>query len=165
VFRGPNSIPTSVGATHSMCYAAWFSSVPGLKVVAPYSSADAKGLLKAAIRDDNPVCVLESELLYGEPFPMTAQEMSKDFVLPIGKAHIEREGSDITLITFGRAVGLCLKAAETLASQGVKAEVSRLCHVFRVILLPLYQVTNVVVVVVVAVDLGDQFAYYSSFGY
>jgi len=129
VFRGPNSIPTSVGATHSQCYAAWYSSVPGLKVVAPWNSTDAKGLLKAAIRDDNPVVVLESELMYGESFELSPEAQSKDFVLPIGKAHIEREGSDITIVSFSRAVGLCLQAAETLAQQGIKAEVrSSLSH-------------------------------------
>ena len=112
VFRGANGIAAGVAAQHSQCFAAWYSSVPGLKVVAPYSSEDAKGLLKAAIRDPNPVVVLEQELLYGTEFPMSEDAMSDDFVVPIGKAKIERAGNDVTIITFSRCVGLSLDAAE-----------------------------------------------------
>lgn len=92
VFRGPNGAASGVGAQHSQCFAAWYGSVPGLKVVSPYNSADAKGLLKAAIRDPNPVVVLENELMYGQAFDVDDAVMSPDFTLEIGKAHIEREG-------------------------------------------------------------------------
>ena len=126
VFRGANGIAAGVAAQHSQCFAAWYSSVPGLKVVAPYNSEDAKGLLKAAIRDPNPVVVLEQELLYGTPFPMSDEAQGKDFVIPIGKAKIEREGSDVTIVCFSRGVGLCIEAAEILASKGVSAEVINL---------------------------------------
>eukprot|EP01108_Squamamoeba_japonica_P001454 TRINITY_DN161_c0_g1_i4.p1 TRINITY_DN161_c0_g1~~TRINITY_DN161_c0_g1_i4.p1 ORF type:complete len:367 (+),score=193.82 TRINITY_DN161_c0_g1_i4:106-1101(+) len=126
VFRGPNGPPRGVGAQHSQCFAAWYASVPGLKVVSPYSSADAKGLLKAAIRDPDPVIFLESEILYGQSFEMTDAELSEDFVLPLGRAHIERAGSDVTLVSHGRGVELCLLAAETLAADGINAEVLNL---------------------------------------
>jgi pyruvate dehydrogenase E1 component beta subunit len=92
VFRGPNGAAAGVGAQHSQCFAAWYGSCPGLKVVSPWSSEDAKGLLKAAIRDPNPVVVLENELLYGQSFPMSEASLSSDFVLPIGKAKVELEG-------------------------------------------------------------------------
>lgn len=126
VFRGPNGPPTSVGAQHSQCFAAWYSQVPGLKVVAPWSSEDAKGLIKAAIRDPNPVVVLESELMYGQSFPLDAVAHGPDFVIPLGVAKVEREGSDVTIVSFSRAVGLCLEAAEKLAEKGIRAEVLNL---------------------------------------
>merc|ERR1712071_252942 len=105
-FRGPNGAAIGVGAQHSQCFAAWYASCPGLKVVSPYSSEDAKGLIKAAIRDPNPVVVLEHELLYGASFPMSKEAQSKDFVIPFGKAKIERPGNDVTMITFSKQVGL-----------------------------------------------------------
>ncbi|KAF3939648.1 hypothetical protein ABW19_dt0204208 [Dactylella cylindrospora] len=108
-------------------YTAWYGSIPGLKVVSPWSSEDAKGLLKAAIRDPNPVIVLENELLYGQTFPMSAAAQKDDFVIPLGKAKIERVGKDVTFVTLSRCVGLCLTAAEKLKSQyGVEAEVINL---------------------------------------
>jgi len=126
VFRGPNGPPTGVSAQHSQCFAAWYGSVPGLKVVAPWNAVDHKGLLKAAIRDPNPVVYLEAELLYPQVHPLTEAEADKDFLLPIGKAHIEREGSDVTLVGFSRVVGLCLDAAATLEKEGISAEVINL---------------------------------------
>mgnify|MGYP000642569182 CR=1 FL=1 len=123
VFRGPNGVASRVGAQHSQCFAAWYGSVPGLKVVAPWSGADAKGLLKAAIRDPNPVVFLENELLYGTTFDVPA---SDDFVLPIGKAKIERAGADVTITAFSRMVGFALEAAELLAAEGISAEVINL---------------------------------------
>lgn len=127
VFRGPNGPPRGVGAQHSQCFAAWFGSVPGLKVVAPWDCNDAKGLLKAAIRDDNPVVVLENEILYNTSFELSSEAQSKDYVLPIGKAKVEREGSDITIVTFQRMVGESLKAAEELEKEhGISAEVINL---------------------------------------
>ncbi|EGX52529.1 hypothetical protein AOL_s00043g23 [Orbilia oligospora ATCC 24927] len=108
-------------------YTAWYGSIPGLKVVSPWSSEDAKGLLKAAIRDPNPVVVLENELLYGQSFPMSAAAQKDDFVIPFGKAKIERVGKDITLVSLSRCVGQCLTAAEKLKSEyGVEAEVINL---------------------------------------
>ena len=123
VFRGPNGAAARVGAQHSQCYASWYSHVPGLKVVAPWSAADAKGLLKAAIRDPNPVVFLENEILYGQSFDVPTSE---DYVLPIGKAKIEREGSDVTIVAFSIMVGKALEAAEKLAEQGISAEVINL---------------------------------------
>lgn len=123
VFRGPNGAASRVGAQHSQCFASWYAHCPGLKVVAPYSGADAKGLLKAAIRDPNPVVVLENELLYGQSFDVPEDP---DFVIPIGKAKIEREGRDVTIIAFSRMVKLALDAAETLAGEGISAEVINL---------------------------------------
>ncbi|MDG6093693.1 pyruvate dehydrogenase complex E1 component subunit beta [Acetobacter sp. AN02] len=123
VFRGPNGAAARVGAQHSQCYASWYAHIPGLKVVAPWSSADAKGLLRAAIRDPNPVVVLENEILYGQKFPCPTDE---DFILPIGKAKIEREGTDVTIVTFSIMVGVALQAAEQLAEQGISAEVINL---------------------------------------
>ena len=120
VFRGPNGAAARVGAQHSQDYSAWYAHVPGLKVVAPYDAADAKGLLKAAIRDPNPVVFLEHELLYGESFPVPDVD---DYVLPIGKAKIRREGRDVTLVAHSRMVGFALKAAEILAGDGIEAEV------------------------------------------
>lgn len=129
VFRGPNGYSAGTAAQHSQCFAAWFGSVPGLKVVAPYSSEDAKGLIKAAIRDPNPVVFLEHELLYGVSFPMSDEAQSKDFVLPIGKAKCEREGTDVTLITYSKEVGLALEAAEAMAAKGVSVEVINLLSI------------------------------------
>jgi len=126
VFRGPNGFSAGTSAQHSQCFGAWYSSCPGLKVVAPYSSEDAKGLIKAAIRDPNPVVVLEHELMYGVSFPMSDEAQSKDFVLPIGKAKIERVGTDVTVITFSKTVGLALEAAEVMKGQGVSVEVINL---------------------------------------
>ncbi|KAI8869364.1 thiamine diphosphate-binding protein [Ramicandelaber brevisporus] len=127
VFRGPNGAAAGVAAQHSQCFAAWYGSVPGLKVVSPWNSEDARGLLKAAIRDPNPVVVLENELLYGVSFPVSLEAQSPDFALPIGKAKVERVGSDITLVSHSRHVGDCITAAEQLAQAGIcNAEVINL---------------------------------------
>jgi len=115
-----------VGAQHSQCFAAWYGHVPGLKVVSPYSSEDAKGLLKTAIRDPNPVVVLENELMYGVPFPMSKEAMSADFTIPFGKAKIERAGKHITLVAHSRAVLFCLEAAAEMEKQGIECEVINL---------------------------------------
>ncbi|MDE1896889.1 MAG: pyruvate dehydrogenase complex E1 component subunit beta, partial [Rhodospirillales bacterium] len=123
VFRGANGAAARVGAQHSQCFASWYAHCPGLKVVAPWSAADAKGLLRAAIRDPNPVIFLENEILYGHSFEVPEDG---DFILPIGKAKVEREGSDVTIITFSIMVDTALKAAETLAEQGISAEVINL---------------------------------------
>ncbi len=123
VFRGPNGAAARVGAQHSQCYASWYAHIPGLKVLAPWSAADAKGLLKAAIRDPNPVIFLENEILYGQSFQVPD---SDDFVLPIGKAKIEREGSHVTIVAFSIMVGKALQAAEALAKEGIEAEVINL---------------------------------------
>jgi pyruvate dehydrogenase E1 component beta subunit len=123
VFRGPNGAASRVGAQHSQCFASWYAHVPGLKVVAPWSSADAKGLLRAAIRDPNPVIVLENEILYGQTFDCPADE---DFILPIGKAKVEREGKHVTIVAFSIMVGVAMKAAEALAELGIEAEVINL---------------------------------------
>lgn len=120
VFRGPNGAASRVGAQHSQCYAAWYGHVPGLKVIAPYSAADAKGLLKSAIRDPNPVIFLENELLYGQKFEVPEGD---DHLVPIGKAAVVREGSDVTIVAFSIMVGKALQAAEELAKQGIQAEV------------------------------------------
>lgn len=125
-FRGPNGAAIGVGAQHSQCFAAWYSHCPGLKVVSPYSSEDCKGLLKAAIRDPNPVVVLENEIMYGKAFEMSSEALKDDFVLPIGKAKTEREGTDVTLVGFSIGVGIALDAAEELANQGISAEVINL---------------------------------------
>jgi len=126
VFRGPNGNSAGTAAQHSQCFAAWLSSVPGLKVVAPYSSEDHKGLMKAAIRDPNPVCVLEHELMYGVSFPMSDEAQSKDFVIPIGEANIEREGTDVTIISFSMCMKIAHEAAEAMAAKGVSMEVVNL---------------------------------------
>ncbi len=123
VFRGPNGAASRVGAQHSQCYASWYAHCPGLKVVAPYSAADAKGLLKAAIRDPNPVVVLENELMYGQSFDVPEDP---DFIIPIGKAKIERAGHSVTLTAFSRMVGVALEAAEVLAKDGIAVEVINL---------------------------------------
>ena len=120
VFRGPNGAASRVGAQHSHDYSSWYANVPGLKVVAPYDAADAKGLLKAAIRDPNPIVFLEHELMYGESFDVPDMD---DFLIPIGKAKIRREGSDVTIVSHSRMVGRCLEAAEILAGEGINAEV------------------------------------------
>lgn len=120
VFRGPNGAAARVGAQHSQCYASWYAHCPGLKVVSPYSAADAKGLLKSAIRDPNPVIFLENEVLYGQSFDVP---VSEDFTVPIGKAKIVREGTDVTITAFSIMVGKALKAAEKLAEEGISAEV------------------------------------------
>jgi pyruvate dehydrogenase E1 component beta subunit len=123
VFRGPNGAASRVAAQHSQCYASWYAHVPGLKVVAPWSSADAKGLLRAAIRDPNPVIVLENEILYGHTFDCPTDE---DFILPLGRAKIERVGKHVTITAFSIMVGVALKAAEMLAEEGIEAEVINL---------------------------------------
>lgn len=120
VFRGPNGAASRVGAQHSHDYASWYGNVPGLKVVAPYDAADAKALLKAAIRDPNPVVFLEHELLYGTSFPVPELD---DYVLPIGKAAVKRVGTDVTLVAHSRMVGYALEAADILAESGISAEV------------------------------------------
>jgi pyruvate dehydrogenase E1 component beta subunit len=120
VFRGPNGAASRVGAQHSQNYGPWYASVPGLVVIAPYDSADAKGLLKAAIRSDDPVVFLENELLYGQSFDVPAVE---DYVLPIGKARIMREGTDVTIVSYSIGVGVALEAADRLAGEGIEAEV------------------------------------------
>jgi pyruvate dehydrogenase E1 component beta subunit len=122
VYRGPNGAAARVGAQHSQDFASWYAHVPGLKVLAPWSAADAKGLLKAAIRDPNPVIFLENEMLYGQSFPVP----DGDFVLPIGQAKIERTGKDVTLTAYSIMVGKALKAAEKLAEEGIDAEVINL---------------------------------------
>eukprot|EP00475_Leptophrys_vorax_P028678 TRINITY_DN4167_c0_g1_i1.p1 TRINITY_DN4167_c0_g1~~TRINITY_DN4167_c0_g1_i1.p1 ORF type:complete len:434 (-),score=16.28 TRINITY_DN4167_c0_g1_i1:175-1305(-) len=126
VFRGPNGAAAGVGAQHSQCFASWYSHVPGLKVLAPWSSEDARGLMKAAIRDPDPVVVLEHEILYGESFPVSPQVLDPNFTIPIGKAKVEREGKDVTIVTFSRMVGVALKAADELAKEGIAAEVINL---------------------------------------
>ena len=123
VFRGPNGTAARVGAQHSQCYASWYAHVPGLKVVSPWSAADAKGLLRAAIRDPNPVIVLEHEILYGQTFDCPTDP---DFVLPIGRAKIERAGTHVTIVAFSIMVGVALKAAGALAAMGIEAEVINL---------------------------------------
>ncbi|HEX2794115.1 MAG TPA: pyruvate dehydrogenase complex E1 component subunit beta [Croceicoccus sp.] len=120
VFRGPNGAASRVGAQHSQNYAPWYASVPGLIVIAPFDAADSKGLMKAAIRSNDPVVFLENELLYGRTFEVPEID---DFVLPIGKARIMREGSDVTIVSYSIGVGLALEAAQTLAGEGIEAEV------------------------------------------
>lgn len=126
VFRGPNGFSAGTAAQHSQCFAAWYSSIPGLKVVAPYSAADAKGLIKAAIRDPNPVMILEHELMYGVKFPMTDHEQSADFVIEIGSSKVELEGTDVTILSFSKTVGLALEAAAVMKEKGVSCEVINL---------------------------------------
>jgi pyruvate dehydrogenase E1 component beta subunit len=120
VFRGPNGIASRVAAQHSQCYASWYAHCPGLKVVAPYTGADHKGLLKAAIRDPNPVVFLEHELVYGESFEVPSDP---EFIVPIGRARVAREGDQVTITAFSRMVKLALQAAEALATDGISAEV------------------------------------------
>ena len=123
VFRGPNGAASRVAAQHSQCYASWYAHCPGLKVVSPWSAADAKGLLKAVIRDPNPVIFLENEVMYGQSFDVPEHE---DWVVPIGKAKVVRPGSDITITAFSIMVGKALEAAEQLAAEGIDAEVINL---------------------------------------
>ncbi len=123
VFRGANGSASGVAAQHSQCYASWYAHVPGLKVISPYSAEDAKGLLKSAIRDPNPIIFLENEILYGKTFELPDE---KDLVIPIGKAKIERGGTDVTLISFSIMVGLAIEAAEALAKENINAEVINL---------------------------------------
>jgi pyruvate dehydrogenase E1 component beta subunit len=123
VFRGPNGAAARVGAQHSQDYASWYGHVPGLKVLAPYSAEDAKGLLKSAIRDPNPVIFLENEILYGQHFELPDDE---DLLVPIGKAKVEREGKDVTIVAYSIMVGKALQAAEKLAEDGIEAEVINL---------------------------------------
>ncbi len=123
VFRGANGAAARVAAQHSQCFAAWYAQVPGLKVVSPWSGEDAKGLLKSAIRDPNPVVFLENEMLYGQSFQVPDNE---NFTLPIGKAKIERPGNDVTITAFSICVGYALEAAEKLADEGIDAEVINL---------------------------------------
>jgi pyruvate dehydrogenase E1 component beta subunit len=120
VFRGPNGAASRVAAQHSQCYASWYGHCPGLKVVSPYSAADAKGLIKAAIRDPNPVIVLENELMYGQSFEVPALE---DWIVPIGKAKVLRAGAHVTITAFSRMVGVALEAAKALAAEGIEAEI------------------------------------------
>lgn len=123
VFRGPNGAASRVGAQHSQCYASWYAHVPGLKVLSPWSAADAKGLMKAAIRDPNPIIFLENEMLYGQSFDVP---VSEDYEIPIGRAKIERSGSDVTIVAYSIMVGKSLEAAKKLAEQGIDAEVINL---------------------------------------
>ena len=120
VFRGPNGAAARVAAQHSQDYAAWYSAIPGLKVVSPYTASDAKGLLKSAIRDANPVIFLENEILYGQSFPVPKLD---DFTVPIGKARIHREGKDVTIVSFSIGMTYALKAAQELEKEGIQAEV------------------------------------------
>ncbi|BGP37166.1 pyruvate dehydrogenase E1, beta subunit [Rhodotorula kratochvilovae] len=127
VFRGPNGAAAGVGAQHSQDYAAWYGQIPGLKVVSPWSAEDARGLLKAAIRDPNPVVVLENEIMYGQSFKVSKEVASPDFLLPIGKAKVERAGTDVTIVGHSRMVGFALEAAEKLKKeQGIECEVINL---------------------------------------
>ncbi|CAB10808.1 Pyruvate dehydrogenase E1 component subunit beta, mitochondrial [Schizosaccharomyces pombe] len=127
VFRGPNGPAAAVAAQHSQHFAPWYGSIPGLKVVSPYSAEDARGLLKAAIRDPNPVVVLENEILYGKTFPISKEALSEDFVLPFGLAKVERPGKDITIVGESISVVTALEAADKLkADYGVEAEVINL---------------------------------------
>jgi len=123
VFRGPNGAASRVAAQHSQCYASWYAHVPGLKVVVPWSAADAKGLLKSAIRDPNPVIFLENEILYGQSFEVPDGPGAEDWTVPIGKAKVVRAGSDVTIAAFSIMVGKSLEAAEALAAEGIEAEV------------------------------------------
>lgn len=123
VFRGPNGAAARVGAQHSQCFASWYGHIPGLKVVSPWSAADAKGLIKAAIRDPNPVVVLENEIMYGQSFEVPTDP---DYIIPIGRAKIEREGTDVTIVAFSIMVGKSLEAAKKLAEMGISAEVINL---------------------------------------
>ena len=120
VFRGPNGAASRVGAQHSQCYAAWYGHIPGLKVVTPFGAADAKGLLKAAIRDPNPVVFLENEVMYGQSFDVPKMD---DFVLPIGKARIHKQGADLTLVSFGIGMRYAIEASEALATLGIDTEI------------------------------------------
>ncbi|KAL4489225.1 hypothetical protein ABPG72_006289 [Tetrahymena utriculariae] len=126
VFRGLNGPAAAVAAQHSQCFASWYSSCPGLITISPYDVEDARGLLKAAIRDPNPVVFLENEIMYNVQFTVDDAVMDKDFVLPIGKAKIMREGTDVTIVSFSKPIKYCLEAAEKLAKEGISCEVINL---------------------------------------
>jgi pyruvate dehydrogenase E1 component beta subunit len=127
VFRGPNGSSAGVGAQHSQDYSAWFAALPGVKVLSPYDAEDARGLLKAAIRDPNPVIFLENEMMYSEAFEVSDETLDKEFVLPIGKAKIQREGTDLTIVTYSKMVGMSVRAAEQLQKEfGISVEVVNL---------------------------------------
>lgn len=127
VFRGCNGPAAGVAAQHSQCFAAWYGSVPGLKVLSPYSAEDAMGMIRAAVRDPNPVVILEHELMYGVEFPVSDEVYDPSYVVPFGKAKVEREGEDCTIFSFSRAVGKCLRAAEELAANhGISVRVVNL---------------------------------------
>lgn len=117
VFRGINGVSAGVGAQHTQDFAPWYSSIPGLKVISPWSVEDVRGLLKAAIRDDDPVVFLENEMMYGVSFDVSDEVLDKDFVLPIGRAKIEREGKDVTITAHAKMVGFSLQAAEILKKE------------------------------------------------
>lgn len=123
VFRGPNGAAAGVAAQHSQCFAAWYMHCPGLKVIAPYDATDARGLLKASIRDNNPVVFLENEILYGMSFPIAEEVKGSDFLLPIGECKVQRQGTEVTLVSYSKGVHTCMAAAEQLAQQGVECEV------------------------------------------
>jgi pyruvate dehydrogenase E1 component beta subunit len=126
VFRGPNGPAAGVAAQHSQCFASWYGHCPGLKVVAPYDAEDARGMIKAAVRDENPVVVLENELMYGTSFTLSDEAQGKDFVIPFGKCKVMRPGKDVTIVAFSRMVQFALEAAATLATEGIEAEVINL---------------------------------------
>lgn len=127
VFRGINGVSLGVAAQHTQCFAAWYGSVPGLKVVSPWNCRDNIGLMRAAIRDPDPVVFLENEMMYGQEFEVTAEELDPNFVLEIGKAHIERPGTDVTITAHAKVVGKSIEAAEILArDHGIEAEVINL---------------------------------------
>jgi len=126
VFRGPNGAAAAVGAQHSQDFSAWYSSLPGIKVIAVFDAEDARGLLKAAIRDPNPIVFLENELMYNDVFNVSDSVMDKDFILPIGKAKIMKEGKHVTIVSFGHGVKKCLAAAAALEKEGISAEVINL---------------------------------------
>ncbi len=126
VYRGPNGNASGTGAQHSQCFAAWYGSIPGMKVVSPYDAEDCRGLLKAGIRDDNPVVCLENELMYNVKFEVSEEALDPDFTLPFGKAKVMREGTDVTLVAHSKPVGACMDAAQALAEQGISAEVINL---------------------------------------
>jgi pyruvate dehydrogenase E1 component beta subunit len=126
VFRGLNGASAGVAAQHSQDFSAWYANCPGLKVIVPWNVEDARGLLKSAIRDNNPVVFLENEIMYGKTFPKTKEVMDMDFLVPIGKAKIEREGKDVTIVTFSRQVGESLEAAKQLEKEGISVEVVNL---------------------------------------
>jgi len=126
VFRGPNGNSAGVAAQHSQCFAAWYGHCPGLKVLSPYDAEDAKSLLKAAIRDPDPVVFLESELMYGHVMDVSPEVLDKDYVAPIGKAKVQRKGKDVTLVSHSMGVHHCLTAAEELAKEGISTEVINL---------------------------------------
>lgn len=126
VFRGPNGTASGTAAQHSQCFGAWYAGVPGLKVLSPYTATDYKGLLKSAIRDPDPVVFLENEVLYGQAFEVADEVFDKEFLLPIGKAKIEREGKDVTIVSHSRGLNVVLDAVPTLAKKGVECEVINL---------------------------------------